>query len=94
MKNARRRRYVVLGTRGRVFHRLLLCPPREPDVQLLQLAVQVRPLEPGLLGDAAHVALLATEQLLEVDALERLACLAQRKLEEARRDLRRNGLLG
>ena len=37
---------------------------RETDVELLQLAIKVRPLEPGLLGDAAHVALLLAEQLL------------------------------
>jgi len=37
----------------------------------------VRALEPGLVGNPAHVRLLAPEQLLEVDPLERLACLAQ-----------------
>src|SRR6185295_1629707 len=66
---------VFLGTAG------------EPDVELLELAVEVRALEPGLLGDAAHVALLAAEELLEVDTLERLARLAQRQVEEARGDL-------
>src|SRR5688500_10899097 len=47
--------------------------PGEPDVQLLQLPVQVRALEARFFGDPAHVALLAAEQLLEIDALEGLA---------------------
>src|SRR3977135_2844820 len=62
---------------------------READVELLQLSVQVGALEPGTLGHLAHVALLASEELLEVDALERLARLAQRQIEKAGRDLRR-----
>ena len=41
-------------------------------------------LEPGALGDTAHVALLLAEQLLEVDALECLARLAQRQLKKPR----------
>ena len=71
----------------------LVAAAREADVELLQLAVEVRALEPGLLRDAAHVALLAAEELLEIDALERLARLAQRQLEEARGDLRRDRLV-
>src|SRR5512142_1462213 len=67
---------------------------RKADIELLQLAVEVGALEPRFLGDLAHVALLATEQLLEVDALEGLARLAERQLEEARRDLGRNHLVG
>src|SRR6476646_3440005 len=59
----------------------------EADVQLLELAIEMGALEPGLFGDLAHVALLAPEQLLEIDPLEGLARLAQRQLEEARRDL-------
>src|SRR5512142_3551267 len=67
-----------------------LAAPREADVELLQLAVEVGALEPRLLGDAAHVALLAPEELLEVDALERLARLAKRKVEETRGELGRD----
>src|SRR5689334_889275 len=63
---------------------------READVELLQLAVEMRALEAGLLGDLAHVALLAAEELLEVQPLERLARLAQGQLEEARGDLGRD----
>src|SRR5689334_11389932 len=62
--------------------------PREADVELLQLAIEVGALEPRALRDLAHVALLASEQLLEVDALERFARLAQWQLEEPRSDLR------
>src|SRR6185503_19574308 len=71
---------------------------READVELLELAIKMRALEAGALGDLAHVALLASEKLLEVDPLERFARFPQRKLEEARRDLgcddlvRRRGL--
>src|SRR5207244_1746194 len=58
---------------------------READVELLQLAVQMRAFESRLVGSAAHVALLTAEQLLEIDALERFARLAKRSLEKARR---------
>src|SRR3569833_1086463 len=68
----------------------VVAAPREADVELLQLAVQVRALEPRLLGHLAHVALLAAEELFEVEPLERLARLAQRQLEEAGRDLGRD----
>src|SRR5215472_2022329 len=68
----------------------LVGPPRETDVQLLELAIQVRALESGALGDAAHVALLLAQQLLEVDALEGFARFAQRQFEEARGQLRRH----
>src|SRR5215831_5779161 len=64
---------------------------READVELLELAVKMGPLESGSLGHPAHVALLLAEQLLEVDSLERLSRLPQRKLEEARGELRRDG---
>src|SRR5258706_1568237 len=60
----------------------VLTAPRKADIELLQLAVEVGAFEPRLLGNLAHVALLAAEQLLEIDALERLARLAQRQLEE------------
>ncbi len=65
----------------------------EADGQLLQLAVEVRALQPRPLRHAAHVALLASQQLLEVDPLECLARLAQGQLEEARRDLRGHRLI-
>ena len=87
---ASRAAVAVAARRARVSRRAVLAAAREADVELLQLAVEVRALEPGLVGDAAHVALLAAEQLLEVDPLERLARLAQRQLEEARGDLRRD----
>src|SRR4029450_10992713 len=67
---------------------------RKADVQLLQLAIQVRAFEAGLVGHTAHVALLATEELLEVDPFERFARLAQRQIEEARGDLGCNRLIG
>src|SRR6185436_8755276 len=67
---------------------------REPDVELLQLAVEVGALEPRPLRNLAHVALLAAQELLEVDALEGLARLAQRQLEKARRDLGRGRRIG
>src|SRR5262249_46895847 len=70
---------------------ILVRPPRETDVELLELPVEVRPLQARALGHAAHVALLLAEQLLEIDALERLARFAQRQLEEARRELGRDG---
>src|SRR5262245_23259897 len=68
---------------GALRRRRVLAPSREADVELLQLPVEVGPLEARLFGDLAHVALLATQQLLEVDPLERLARLAQRQVEEA-----------
>ena len=73
---------------------MLLVAPQEADVQLLELPVEVRPLESGALGDAAHVVLFLAEQVLEVQPLERLARLAQRQLEEARGDLRRDRAVG
>src|SRR5512138_3131941 len=72
----------------------IVAAARETDVELLELAVQMGALEARLVGDAAHVALLATEELLEVDPLEGLARLAQRQLEEARRDLGRGLRIG
>src|SRR3954470_4091631 len=67
---------------------------REAYVELLQLAVQVGSLESRLFGDLAHVALLAAQQLLEIDALERFACFPQRELEKTRRDFRGKHLVG
>src|SRR4051812_36685081 len=66
---------------------------REAYVELLQLAIQVGSLEARLFGDLAHVALLAAQQLLEIDSFERLACFPQRELEETGRDLRREHLV-
>jgi len=71
----------------------IVTPAGEADGKLLQLAVEMRALEPRPFRDAAHVALLATEQLLEIDALEGLARFPQRQLEETRRDLRRHRLI-
>src|SRR5512144_1469028 len=79
---------------GCVSRGAVIAPAGEADVQLLQLPIEVRALEPGALGDLAHVALLAAEELLEIDSLERFARLAQRKLEEARGDLRGDGARG
>src|SRR6185369_17793850 len=59
----------------------------EADGKLLQLAIEVRALQTRPFGHPAHVALLAPEQLLEIDPLERLARFPQRQLEEAGRDL-------
>jgi len=42
----------------------------------------MRPLEARTLGDAAHIALLFTQQVLEVDSFEGLARLAQGQLEK------------
>ena len=50
----------------------------------------MRPLETRTFGDAAHVALLFAEQVLEVDSFEGLARLAQRQLEKPRRNFRRD----
>ena len=54
---------------------------REVDAELLELAVEVRALEAGLLGDAGHAAVLAREVKFEVALLERIARFAQRPIE-------------
>ena len=51
------------------------------DPELLQLAVEVRALEPHGLGDAADVAAFLADVVLEIDALERVARIAQRQVE-------------
>src|SRR5690606_26148797 len=53
----------------------------EVDAELLELAVEMGALEPGALGHPRHAALLARKMVLEVDALEGVARLAQRHLE-------------
>src|SRR6476620_12156169 len=45
---------------------------RQVNAELLELPVQVRPLEPGLLGDARHAAVFLREVELEVALLERV----------------------
>jgi hypothetical protein len=58
------------------------------DAQLLELAVQVRALQAGLLGDPGHAAVLARQVMLEIGALERVARLAQRQVERQLADRR------
>src|SRR6476646_2697355 len=60
----------------------VVAAPGKPDRELLELPIEVRSLEPGSFGDAAHVALLPAKELLEIDPLERLARLAQWQFEE------------
>src|SRR5438552_16897336 len=57
------------------------------NVELLELAIKVRALEPRLFGDLAHVRLLAIQELLEINPLERFARFAQRQIEEPRGNL-------
>src|SRR6185437_1913532 len=54
---------------------------REVDAELLELPVQVRALEAGLLGDARHAAVFLGQVELEVALLEGVARLAQRAVE-------------
>src|SRR6266576_1934713 len=49
----------------------------------------MRPLKARTLSDAAHVALLFPQQMLEVDSFEGFARLAQRQLEKPRGNFRR-----
>jgi hypothetical protein len=43
------------------------------NAKLLELAIQMGPFEPGLLGHARHAPVLAREVVFEVGALERIA---------------------
>src|SRR5689334_676550 len=54
---------------------------REIDAELLELPVQVRAFEAGLLGDACHAAVFLRQVELEVALLERVARLAERPIE-------------
>ncbi len=60
----------------------------ELDAELLELAIQVRALQPDAVGDLAHVGALARDVILEVQALERVARLAQLQVERQRRTAR------
>src|SRR5438034_1820679 len=78
------------GPVGRRSDRAVVAASRKSNVELLELAVEVRAFEAGLFGHLAHVRLLAAQKLLEIDALECLARLAERQLEKARGDLGRD----
>ena len=60
----------------------------ELDAELLELAVQVRALQPDAVGHLAHVRAFARDVILEVHALERVARLAQLQVERQRRRAR------
>src|SRR5437763_16998694 len=77
------------GPVGRRSGRAVVAASRKSNVELLELAVEVRAFEAGLFGHLAHVRLLAAQKLLEVDALERLARLPERQLAKPRGALRR-----
>jgi hypothetical protein len=51
------------------------------DTELLELAVQVGALQPGLLRHARHAAILARKVILEVGPLERIARIPQGDVE-------------
>src|SRR3974390_2928646 len=51
------------------------------DAELLELAVQVRALEAGAVGNARHAVAFLGKLVLEVDALELVPRLAQRLVE-------------
>src|SRR5256885_12543391 len=74
--------------------RAVVAASRKSNVELLELAVEVRAFEAGLFGHLAHVRLLAAQKLLEIDALERLARFTQRHFEEAGGNLGCNGTIG
>src|SRR5512142_3330844 len=82
-----------IGARGRS-DRAVVAAPRKADVELLELAIEVRAFEPGLFSHLAHVRLLTAQKLLEIDALECFARLAQRQLEKARGNLRGDRTIG
>src|SRR5690606_40397442 len=63
----------------------LVAALRYPDAQLLELAVEMRALEPHALGHAAHVAALEPQMVLEIHPLEGIARLAQRQVERQAR---------
>src|SRR5712664_1365349 len=63
---------------------LLLGAARQLDAELLELAIEVGALQADPVGNAAHVAALATEVILEVHALEGIACLAQLAVQRQR----------
>src|SRR4051794_14414649 len=54
---------------------------RQVDAELLELAIEVRSLEPRLLGNARHAAVLLREVELEIAFFEGVARLAQRPVE-------------
>src|SRR5882672_6152636 len=61
-----------------------LDPPaaaREFHAELLQLAIQVRALEPGAISHPRHAETLARQMVFEVNALELVARLAQRLVQ-------------
>src|SRR5437763_4475241 len=82
------------GPVARRSDRAVVAASRKSNVELLELAVEVRAFEAGLFGHLAHVRLLAAQKLLEIDALERLARFTQRHFEEAGGDLGCNGTIG
>src|SRR3989442_6361039 len=57
----------VAGQSGRAVG---VAASRKANVELLELAIEVRALEPRLLGNFAHVRLLATQELLEINPFE------------------------
>src|SRR5690348_12872928 len=65
--------------RRRLFAVLALA--HELDAELLQLAVEMSALETDALRDARDIAALARDVVLEVDALEGVARVAQRLVE-------------
>src|SRR5262249_31768130 len=60
----------------------------EVDAEGAELAVQVRALHADALGELAHLAAAQEQLLLQVGALELLACLAQRQGEQVLLDER------
>ena len=56
--------------------------PPEVQAKLFELAVKVRALQAGTVGNAGHVATLMFEVMLEVEAFERFTRFTQRLVEE------------
>src|SRR5262245_59471088 len=61
--------------------RLALLAPADRQAERLELAIEVGTLQPRALGDARHAAVLARQQVLEIDALQCLASFAIRAVE-------------
>ena len=59
--------------------------PSEVEPELFELAIKMRALESGLVGDSRHVAALALEVMFEVKPLEGLARVAQGLVEQGQR---------
>jgi hypothetical protein len=60
---------------------LFIQPTPVTDIELFKFAIQMRALKAGFIGDARHATAFLLDQMLEVHALKRIACFAQRDIQ-------------